>query len=101
MTSNENDFATTGIGTPQYLSPEIVRRRPYDYKSDVWGLGCVLYEMCALVPAFTASDMAMLYANIIRGHYKPIPSQYSSHMAELVKVMLRPEPQSRPSAEQV
>ena len=46
--SHENDFATTGIGTPQYLSPEICRQQKYDYKSDIWSLGCVLYEMCAL-----------------------------------------------------
>ncbi len=54
---HENDLATTGIGTPQYISPEICQRRPYDYKSDIWSLGCVLYEMCALVPAFPGTDL--------------------------------------------
>ena len=55
--SHENDYATTGIGTPQYLSPEICRQRKYDYKSDIWGLGCVLYEICALVPAFPGIEI--------------------------------------------
>lgn len=50
---HQNDFTTTGIGTAQYLSPEICTRQKYSYKSDIWSLGCVLYEMCALQPAFS------------------------------------------------
>ena len=99
--SHENDFATTGIGTPQYLSPEICRRQKYDYKSDIWGLGCVVYELCALRPAFPASELESLVRNIIRGYYKPLPSRFSDILIEMVKVMLRPEPQRRPSAEQI
>ncbi len=50
--TGEQDWAMTGIGTPQYLSPEICKMQKYSFKSDVWGLGCVLYELCALKPAF-------------------------------------------------
>lgn len=100
--SHDNDFATTGIGTPQYLSPEICRQQKYDYKSDIWSLGCVLYEMCALRPAFPGNDWADLFQNILRARYAPIPTpQFSNHLCELVKVMLRPEPNRRPSASQL
>ena len=44
LTSPE-ELAQTVIGTPYYMSPEIIQSRPYDFKSDVWSLGCVLYEM--------------------------------------------------------
>lgn len=42
------DLARTCIGTPYYLSPEICENKPYDHKSDIWALGCVLYEMTTL-----------------------------------------------------
>ena len=100
--SHENDFATTRIGTPQYLSPEVCRMKKYDYKTDIWGLGCVLYEMCALVPAFSGEqDWISLFQSIIRGAYRPLPQRYSSSLEELIKVMLRPDPSRRPTADQV
>lgn len=98
---NANDFAMTSIGTPQYLSPEICKQQPYNHKSDIWSLGCVLYELAALQPAFPARDFPTLMENIVRGSYKPIPKEYTESLAELVKVLLRPAKERRPSAEQL
>ena len=42
----------TRVGTPLYLSPELIKHKPYNYKVDVWALGCVLYHMAALEPPF-------------------------------------------------
>jgi len=95
------DLATTAIGTPHYLSPEICRRNPYNHKSDMWSLGCVLYEMCTLQLAFPADNFINLVQSICRGSYKPISSHYSSKVADLVQVLLRPVPERRPSAEQL
>jgi NIMA (never in mitosis gene a)-related kinase 1/4/5 len=47
----------TQTGTPYYASPEVWKDKPYDFKSDIWSVGCVLYEMCALNPPFRAQDM--------------------------------------------
>lgn len=49
------DFASTRIGTPYYMSPELFNNKPYNHKSDIWALGCVLYEMAALTHAFDAT----------------------------------------------
>ena len=67
----------TQTGTPYYASPEVWRDMPYDSKSDIWSLGCVLYEMTSLKPPFRADDMEGLYKKVIRGFYPKIPSTYS------------------------
>jgi NIMA (never in mitosis gene a)-related kinase len=78
----------TQTGTPYYASPEVWRDMPYDSKSDIWSLGCVLYEMCALVPPFRADDMQGLYKKVIKGKYPRIPEHFSQEMATVIKFML-------------
>lgn len=70
---NTYDCAKTAIGTPYYLSPEICQEKPYNHKSDVWSLGCILYEMLSLNHAFDAMSMKGLILKIMRGTYPPIP----------------------------
>jgi NIMA (never in mitosis gene a)-related kinase len=67
----------TQTGTPYYASPEVWKDQPYDYKSDIWSLGCLIYEMTSLLPPFRASNMDMLYKKVLSGQYPSIPSQYS------------------------
>jgi NIMA (never in mitosis gene a)-related kinase len=62
-------FLSTQTGTPYYASPEVWKDRPYDVKSDIWSLGCVLYEMCSLAPPFQAKDMDSLCQRILKGSY--------------------------------
>ena len=59
----------TQTGTPYYASPEVWKDLPYDAKSDIWSAGCVLYEMAALKPPFTAPDMSQLYQKVIKGQF--------------------------------
>jgi len=99
--SHTLDLATTAIGTPHYLSPEICRRQPYNHKSDIWSLGCVLYEMCALQLAFPADNFISLVQVICRGKYRAISPHYSSKVSDLIQVLLRPSPDRRPTAEQL
>lgn len=64
----------TQTGTPYYASPEVWQDKPYDHKSDIWSLGCVLYEMCALNPPFRANDMSALFRKVCEGRLPPLPS---------------------------
>jgi NIMA (never in mitosis gene a)-related kinase 1/4/5 len=57
----------TQTGTPYYASPEVWKDLPYDSKSDIWSLGCVVYEICALVPPFRAENMDGLYKRVLKG----------------------------------
>lgn len=67
----------TQTGTPYYASPEVWKDQPYDSKSDIWSLGCVLYEMTTLKPPFRAEDMNGLYKKVVKGYYPKIPTIYS------------------------
>ncbi|CAH8567118.1 unnamed protein product [Heterobilharzia americana] len=88
------DLARTCIGTPYYLSPEICENKPYDHKSDIWALGCVLYEMTTLKHAFEAGNMKNLVLKIIRGTYPPVSSKYSYEIRSLISQLFRRNPRS-------
>lgn len=91
----------TQAGTPYYCSPEVWQDKPYDGKSDIWSLGCVLYELTAQHPPFMANDMKGLCQKVIVGNYPDIPSKYSKEMKELIKCMLQINPHARPSCDQL
>ncbi|XP_069842099.1 uncharacterized protein [Dendropsophus ebraccatus] len=95
------DMASTCVGTPYYLSPELCQDIPYSSKSDIWALGCLLYEMCALKPAFDATNLISLFYKIVRGDYHPLPDCYSDELHLLVKTILDKCPESRPSANSI
>ena len=60
-------MAATQTGTPYYCSPEIWADKPYNFKSDLWSVGCIMYELCALSPPFKAKNLAELARNVQRG----------------------------------
>lgn len=91
------DFANTCIGTPYYMSPELFKNKPYGYKSDIWALGCVLYELCNLRHAFDAQSLNGLAMKILRGNYPSLNSLYSRSLRELVTKMLSVKPAHRPT----
>lgn len=87
-TTNKEGLNYTQTGTPYYASPEVWRDEPYSLKSDIWSLGCVLYEMITLKPPFTADDMQSLFRKVNRGHYQRIPKIYSYDLAYIVRWLL-------------
>ncbi|XP_046329460.2 serine/threonine-protein kinase Nek1-like isoform X2 [Haliotis rufescens] len=91
------ELARTCIGTPYYLSPEIVENKPYNNKSDIWSLGCVLYELTTLKHAFEAGNMKNLVLKIIRGSYPPIPPKYTYELRGLIAQLFKRAPRDRPS----
>nr|XP_057911324.1 serine/threonine-protein kinase Nek4 isoform X2 [Doryrhamphus excisus] len=93
---NQNDMASTLIGTPYYMSPELFSNKPYNYKSDVWALGCCVYEMSTLKHAFNAKDMNSLVYRIVEGKLPQMPSKYDPQLGELIKSMLCKRPEDRP-----
>jgi NIMA (never in mitosis gene a)-related kinase len=93
----EKDFTKTRVGTPLYFSPEIWNGRSYDYKTDVWSLGCLLYEMAALTYPFNGNSMNDLRFCASKGRYAPIPSMYSKDLNEIIRQCLQVDDSKRPT----
>jgi len=87
----------TQTGTPYYASPEVWQNMPYNLKSDIWSLGCVLYEAAALHPPFKAKDMEGLFLKVISGIVPSLPKYYSSNYSEFIKRLMQQDPHKRPT----
>jgi len=92
------DFRRSIVGTPAFMSPEMLEGRPYGFETDQWALGCVLYEIMALEPPFATCEC---YAAVVTAvlHSPPIsaPPGYSAELAKGVEALLARKPHDRPS----
>jgi len=93
----QDQLAHTFVGTPLYLSPEICEERPYNEKSDIWALGCILYEMATFKHPFNASNQGALILKILKGKFDPIPGEYSNDLKNLVDWLLEKNHFKRPT----
>ena len=94
--------AVTFIGTPYYISPEIVQNQPYSFKSDIWSLGVLLYELIALKYPFDASSLPKLMIKIMKGQYMKIKDKsFSPELKNLVYMILNVDPVKRPGIKEI
>ena len=101
--SSKTCQAHSSVGTPYYMSPELIRGLPYDWSSDVWSLGCLLYELrTCRNPFFTPGlNYYMLGKRICAAQYEPLPAGTSERMQSLVAAMLHPDHAQRPTIDQI
>ena len=88
-------LVNTQIGTPTYSSPEVWQNKPYSYKSDLWSVGCIIYEMCCLRPPFKGKNIDELCHNICNGKIEKISSRYSEDLWNLIKMLLEVDVKKR------
>jgi len=93
--------ARTQIGTPYYLSPEVCQEKPYSWASDIWAMGCILYEMCALKVPFDAPSISGLVQKITRGPIPTTPGNFSPFTRGLCSEMLNRSANARPTPENI
>ncbi|XP_020825680.1 serine/threonine-protein kinase Nek5 isoform X2 [Phascolarctos cinereus] len=99
--NNTMELARTCVGTPYYLSPEICQNKPYNNKTDIWSLGCVLYELCTLRHPFEGTNLYQLVLKICQAHFDPISTKFSSDLQTLVTQLFKIPPRNRPSINSV
>ena len=97
--NHESQFAYTHVGTPYYMSPEQINESKYNEKSDIWALGCIVYELAALRPPFQAQNHLSLAVKIKAGKFERVPLRYSEELQRVVGWMLAQNPQERPAVE--
>ena len=100
ITSGMDNLHYTRVGTPLYISPELVKQKPYDYKTDIWSFGCSLYHLASLEPPFSGGNLIVLGNNIVKGVPKSLPHQYSNELRAYIDKMLEKKPEKRPSAKE-
>ena len=88
MLDNTFDMAKTATGTPYYLSPEVCLGQQYDNKSDMWMLGCILYELCTTKRPFDGASLKDVLHQITNVNYKKLPSEFDPIFHKLVEVLL-------------
>ena len=87
--SSESKFAETYVGTPYYMSPELISQLKYNKSCDIWALGCLAYELAALRPPFEATNHLSLALKISEGRFPRIPSRYSDALQQFIQGALQ------------
>mmetsp|Transcript_1680 Transcript_1680/g.3125 ORF Transcript_1680/g.3125 Transcript_1680/m.3125 type:complete len:903 (-) Transcript_1680:2372-5080(-) len=90
--------AHSKVGTPLYMSPEVLRGDGYDFKSDIWSIGCLLYELAMLKSPFKSEGLNLysLFQKISKGEYSPLPERYSEELRTLACSMISTNSEDRP-----
>ena len=97
----DTNHANTFIGTPYYVSPEMCRNKPYNDKSDIWALGCILYELLTFNHPFTANSQPALFIKILNSNFNPFPPGVPEDLKKMVEFILQKDCQERPSMEDI
>lgn len=98
--SSKTEQTHSNVGTPFYMSPECMQGRGYDFRSDIWSLGCLFYELAMLRSPFFQQgiNFYMLGRRIMSRQFDPLPPNFSPEMGRLVDAMLQVDPSHRPPA---
>eukprot|EP01029_Cantina_marsupialis_P001753 TRINITY_DN1157_c0_g3_i1.p1 TRINITY_DN1157_c0_g3~~TRINITY_DN1157_c0_g3_i1.p1 ORF type:complete len:261 (+),score=47.03 TRINITY_DN1157_c0_g3_i1:247-1029(+) len=93
---------TDMCGCPEYMPPEIYQGIPYGPKVDIWSLGCVLFELMELYPAFDSDEsFGAIIMKIFSGSIPDMHDDWSDDIKNLVKLLLAVNPEERPTTNQL
>lgn len=93
--------ASSFVGTPDYISPEIIRNQPHSFTTDYWSLGIIIYEFLYGEPPFHGANESQTHLNILLGHIDFSGVEVSDEAQDLIKKLLQIEPENRLGASDV
>ena len=99
LVSSQTNFASTAVGTPYYLSPELITSEGYDGRADVWSLGVICYELLAFTRPFTGDNIAQLAMAIARKNPKDLPPETPQELVMLIGLCLKKDKTVRISSD--
>jgi len=98
----ENTFNGTIVGTPLYMSPEMINNDEYDQKTDVYSMGCTIYELCFFqAPRRAAPSLVPGVIMFMEIPKKQNINCYSKQLQEIINKMIEIDPKKRPTSEQI
>ena len=98
---SNNVLGKTQAGTPSYAAPEVWMEKPYGLKSDIWSLGCVLYEIISLHCPFRGENVVELYNKILIGEFIRIPNRFSDELNWIIEHMINSDVNKRLSCDEI
>ncbi|XP_027624569.1 mitogen-activated protein kinase kinase kinase 19 isoform X3 [Tupaia chinensis] len=103
LNGTHSDMLKSMHGTPYWMAPEVINESGYGRKSDIWSIGCTVFEMATGKPPLASMDRmaAMFYIGAHRGLMPPLPDHFSENAADFVRVCLTRDQHERPSALQL
>ncbi|XP_045639606.1 mitogen-activated protein kinase kinase kinase 19 isoform X4 [Ursus americanus] len=103
LNGTHSDMLKSMHGTPYWMAPEVINESGYGRKSDIWSIGCTVFEMATGKPPLASMDKmaAMFYIGAHRGLMPPLPEHFSENAADFVRVCLTRDQHERPSAAQL
>ncbi|XP_040414789.1 serine/threonine-protein kinase Nek9 isoform X3 [Cygnus olor] len=101
--NSEYSMAETLVGTPYYMSPELCQGVKYNFKSDIWAVGCVIFELLTLKRTFDATNPLNLCVKIVQGNraMEVDSTVYSRELIQMVHSCLDQDPEKRPTADEL
>ncbi|XP_072469340.1 mitogen-activated protein kinase kinase kinase 19 isoform X2 [Notamacropus eugenii] len=103
LTGTHSEMLKSMHGTPYWMAPEVINESGYGRKSDIWSIGCTVFEMATGKPPLASMDRmaAMFYIGTHRGLMPSLPDHFSENAADFVRVCLTRDQHDRPSALQL
>ncbi|XP_054579245.1 mitogen-activated protein kinase kinase kinase 19 isoform X5 [Eptesicus fuscus] len=103
VNGTHSDMLKSMHGTPYWMAPEVINESGYGRKSDIWSVGCTVFEMATGKPPLASMDRvaAMFYIGAHRGLMPPLPEHFSENAADFVRMCLTRDQHERPSAVQL
>ncbi|XP_055117962.1 mitogen-activated protein kinase kinase kinase 19 isoform X5 [Symphalangus syndactylus] len=103
LNGTHSDMLKSMHGTPYWMAPEVINESGYGRKSDIWSIGCTVFEMATGKPPLASMDRmaAMFYIGAHRGLMPPLPDHFSENAADFVRMCLTRNQHERPSALQL